>query len=201
MTRTCIAVFAAVLLLFSAGTRADVWAESYKLEAEGKYGDAARLFDPLLKKESGNEFARLRRAWLHYLAGDYNDAQGDYKKALDVNPRSLDAQIGLTLPLLAQQRWREAAIIARQALAVAPWNYYAHLRLLAAEEGQRQWQALREHSDQLHERYPSDAAILVYRARARYWLGDMEGARENYLQVLQRAPGNLEAQQFLSAGS
>ena len=41
--------------------------------------------------------------------------------------------------------------------------------------------------------------MLVYRARARYWLGDMEGARENYLQVLQRIPGHIEAEQFLSS--
>jgi tetratricopeptide (TPR) repeat protein len=197
--RNYIATFFMALLVFSAGSRADVWSESYKLEAAGKYDAAAGLFDPLLKKEPGNEFARLRRAWLHYLAGDYNDSQRDYKEALQSNPRSLDAQIGLALPLLAQQRWKEAAIIARQALEVAPWNYYAHLRLLVAEEGQRQWQALREHSDQLHERYPSDATILVYRARAYYWLGDMKGARENYLQVLQRVPGHIEAGRFLAS--
>src|SRR5210317_1897875 len=149
--RTCIAIVATMLLVFSAGSHADAWSESYKLEAAGNYDKAAQLFDPLLKQEPGNEFARLRRAWLHYLAGDYNDSQRDYKEALQSNPRSLDAQIGLALPLLAQKRWKEAAIIARQALEVAPWNYYAHLRLLAAEEGQRQWQALRDHSDQLHE--------------------------------------------------
>ena len=68
-----------------------------------------------------------------------------------------------------------------------------------AEEGQRQWQTLREHSDQLHERYPSDATILVYRARAHYWLGNIKGARENYLQVLQRVPGHIEAEQFLAS--
>ena len=58
------------LLLLCAASRADVWSQSYTLEAEGKYDDAAALFDPLLKAEPGNEFARLRRAWLHYLAGD-----------------------------------------------------------------------------------------------------------------------------------
>ncbi len=187
------------LLLMCAASRADVWSQSYTLEAEGKYDDAAALFDPLLKAEPGNEFARLRRAWLHYLAGDYNDSHSDYSKALETNPDSLDARIGLALPLLAQQRWKEAAQVARQALEVAPWNYFAHLRLLVAEEGQRQWQALRDHCDRLHQRYPSDATVLVYRARARYWLGDLQGAREDYLQVMQRVPGHFEAQQFLAS--
>jgi tetratricopeptide (TPR) repeat protein len=192
-------MLATVLVATSGVSRADTWSQSHELEAAGRFADAAKLFDPLLREEPDNEFARLRRAWLHYLAGEYNASQGDYKRALQANPRSLDAQIGLTLPLLAQQRWREAAIIARQALKVAPWNYYAHLRLLAAEEGERQWQTLREHSDQLHQRYPGDATILVYRARAHYWLGNMKEARHDYLQVLQRVPGHIEAGRFLAS--
>ena len=188
-----------MLLVFSAGSRADAWSESYKLEAAGKYDNAAQLFDPLLKQAPGNEFARLRRAWLHYLAGDYNDSQSDYKKALQANPRSLDAQIGLTLPLLAQQRWKEAGIIARQALEVAPWNYYAHLRLLVAEEGQQQWQTVRDHADRLHERYPSDATILVYRARAHYWLGDMKVPGKTTCRCCSAFPGISRRSSFWRA--
>jgi len=189
---------AALLVVCSAGSRADAWSESYRLESMGQYKAAAELFDPVLKTEPANEFARLRRAWLLYLAGSYNDSQGDYKAALQANPRSLDAQIGLALPLLAQQRWKEAALVAQQALQDAPWNYYAHLRLMVAEEGQRQWQTLLEHTGKLHQRYPSDATVLVYRARAQYWLGDKKAARDTYLQVLQRVPGHVEALQFLA---
>ena len=192
---------AALLMLCSAGSRADTWSESYRLESMGQYKAAAELFDPVLKTEPDNEFARLRRAWLRYLAGSYNDSQGDYKAALQANPRSLDAQIGLALPLLAQQRWKEAALAAQQALQAAPWNYYAHLRLMVAEEGQRQWQTLLDHTEELHQRYPSDATVLVYRARAQYWLGDMKAARDTYQQVLQRVPGHIEALQYLAGQS
>jgi tetratricopeptide (TPR) repeat protein len=189
---------AALLLVCSAASRADVWSESYRLESMGQYKAAAELFDPVLKTEPANEFARLRRAWLRYLAGSYNDSQGDYKAALQANPQSLDAQIGLALPLLAQQRWKEAALVAQQALQSAPWNYYAHLRLMVAEEGRRQWQTLLEHTGKLHQRYPSDATVLVCRARAQYWLGDTKAARGSYQQVLQRVPGHIEALQFLA---
>ena len=191
-------LLSALLFFCSAASRADAWSESYKLESMAQYKAAAELFDPVLKTEPANEFARLRRAWLHYLAGDYNDSQGDYKAALQANPQSLDAQIGLTLPLLAQQRWKEAAMVAQQALQSAPWNYYAHLRLMVAEEGQQQWQALLDHTTKLHQRYPSDATVLVYRARAQYWLGDRKAARDSYQQVLQRVPGHIEALQFLA---
>jgi len=193
-----IGIASLLLLAISASTRADTWSDSYRLEAMAQYQAAAELFDPLLKKEPGNEFALLRRAWLYYLAAEYNRSQEDYKKALQANPQSLDAQIGLALPLLAQQRWKEAAIAAKQALETAPWNYYAHLRLLVAEEGQRQWQALLDHAKALHARYPSDATVLVYQARAQYWLGDKKAARETYKQVLERVPGHLESLQFLA---
>lgn len=191
----------ALLIGFSVGSRADIWSESFKLEAMAQYTAAAKLLDPLLKEQPSNEFARLRRAWLHYLAGTYNSAYSDYKMALKANPQSLDAQIGVTLPLLAQQRWKEAASFARQALKVAPWNYYAHLRLIVAEEGQQQWQTLLKHTQELHRRYPSDATVLVYQARAQHWLGDKQEASNTYRQVLQRVPGHIEAQQFLAGKS
>jgi tetratricopeptide (TPR) repeat protein len=188
-----------LLLTFANGSWADIWSDSYELEYAAQYKSAAELFDPLLKQEPGNEFARLRRAWLHYLAGSYNSSQSDYKKALQANPESLDATIGMTLPLLAQQRWKEATLYARQALHVAPWNYYAHLRLLVAEEGQQQWKTLLEHAQNLHRRYPSDATVLVYQARAQLWLGDRKAARNSYQQVLQRIPGHVEAQNYLES--
>jgi hypothetical protein len=40
--------------------------------------------------------------------------------------------------------------------------------------------------------------VLVYRARAQYWLGDKKAARDTSLQVLQRVPGHVEALQFLA---
>ena len=89
-------------------------------------------------------------------------------------------------------------MVAQQALQTAPWNYYAHLRLMVAQEGQQQWQALLDHTTQLHQRYPSDATVLVYRARAQYWLGDKKAASDSYQQVLQRIPGHIEALQFLA---
>lgn len=199
--RIYLGFLAALLLFCSAASRADVWSDSYRLESAAQYKAAAELFDPVLKQEPANEFALLRRAWLRYLAGDYNDSQADYKAALQANPQSLDAQIGLALPLLAQQRWKEAALVAQQALQSAPWNYYAHLRLMVAEEGQQQWQVLLDHSTQLHQRYPSDATVLVYRARAQQWLGDKKAASDSYQQVLQRAPGHIEALQYLAGQS
>lgn len=189
---------AAGLLVFQCSWSAvNPWIESYRLEGLAQYEAAAKALEPVISANAKHEFAILRRGWLNYLRGAHNDAMRDYQKALDINPQSLEARLGIILPLLAQQRWREAASQANKVLEVAPWNYYAHVRLMIAEEGERQWETLAKHAARVSERYPSDAAALVYLARANIWLGKSSAARSAYEQVLEREPGSLEALQYL----
>lgn len=189
----------AVLWLASAAANGQApWAESYELEATGNYGEASRVLEPLIANDGRHEFAILRTAWLAYLAGDYNASIRGYRSALEINPESLETRLGLTLPLLAQGRWREAEAVAREVLAEAPWNYYAHVRLMVAEEGQRQWQALARHAREVAARYPSDATLLVYLGRAEASQGNTDAALSAYEAVLERAPGHEEATAFIA---
>ena len=176
----------------------DPWTESYRLEALAQYESAAEAMNPIIKKYPNNDFAISRRGWLNYLRGAHNESIRDYKKVLEINPNSLDAQIGILLPFLAQRRWREASSYANKALKIAPWNYYAHVRLMISEEGEKKWDALAKHAKQVHQRYPSDATVLVYLARANDWMKNTREARRAYEQVLERVPGHIEAMQYLS---
>jgi hypothetical protein len=102
------------------------------------------------------------------------------------------------LPLIAQQRWREVASHANKVLEVSPWNYYAHVRLMISEEGEKKWATLAEHARAVSQRYPSDATIFVYMARANNWMKNNKEARRAYEKVLERIPGHIEAAQYLS---
>lgn len=174
------------------------WSTSYRLEAEGDYAGAIAALGPILDDEADHEFAILRRGWLHYLNADFNESIRDYRRAMQINPDSLEAVLGLTLPLLAQRRWREAAAAAEQAIAVAPWNYYAQIRLMAAEEGLQRWQALATRATEASQRFPSDGTIQIYLARAEAAQGNREAAARAYERVLERFPENEEALGYLS---
>ena len=176
----------------------DPWVESYRLEALTQYDSAAKSLEVVIKDNPKHEFAILRHGWLNYLRGAHSEAIRDYQKALEINPQSLDARLGLVLPLIAQQRWRETASHANKVLEVAPWNYYAHVRLMISEEGERKWDTLAKHAKKVNQRYPSDATVLVYLARANAWLKNDKEARRVYVQVLERIPGHIEAMQYLS---
>ena len=104
----------------------------------------------------------------------------------------------MTLPLMAQARWREAALQAQAVIDESKWQYYANLRLMVCEEGLKQWEPLKQHALQLSQRYPSDATFLVYLARAYSKLGEPDKARQAYTRVLERYPGHLEASQYLA---
>jgi len=178
---------------------ANEWSESYQLEAEGKYSAAAAVLDSLLAQKPISEFGLLRRGWLNYSARNYNDSISDYQHALTLNPNSLDARLGLTLPFMAQGRWREAALHAGKILDIAPWQYYAHIRLMACEEAMMQWDVLEKHAKKVAERYPSDATIQVFLARAHLNSGNRDLALAAYARVTQIVPNHMEATQFIMA--
>lgn len=187
--------------MFAPSTWADnsaAWANSYTLEAGKRYAEAIAAVDAIPAGDADAQLTLLRKGWLNYLLGQYNDSVDLYKQAVQQNPKSLDAVLGATLPLLAQQRWQESALYAKQVLEAAPYHYTASLRLLLALEGARDWNAMKKTSEDLAEHYPSDATALVYLARSYAWLGDKNLAKKAYNSVLSRIPGHVEATAYLN---
>jgi tetratricopeptide (TPR) repeat protein len=176
----------------------DPWQTSYTLETQGNYAGASQALESVIQTNSRHEFATMRLGWLAYLQKDYNVSIDHYKKAVELNTNSLDAKLGIMLPLMAQGRWKEAASYGETVLKLAPYQYYAHIRLMACEEARLQWNALYKHAQNISKYYPTDATIAVYLARAASVTGETKVAIKAYEDVLERSPGHLEAIRFLS---
>ena len=175
----------------------DVWQNSYQLEAAGKYYDAIAAIDRVPANAPDAELKTLRRGWLYYLSGSPNESIREYRLAIERNSRSVDARVGITLPLLALKRWREAAQNARIALELAPNNYTALLRLAMALEGQHEWVTMAQTAATMVASYPSEVAAYVYLAHANVALKKRDDAIAAYTAVLVRDQGNLEARNYL----
>lgn len=194
------ALFAALALVaVTATATAEVspWQTSYQLETAGKYADAIVAIDAVSVTSADGELKALRRGWLFYLQGSYNDSIREYRLAAERNALSVDARLGVTLPLLAQKRWREAEQDAKASLQLAPNNYTGLLRLVLANEGQNDWAAMLTGANKLVANYPSDATSYVYLARAHAWLTHRAEAVTAYRAVLSRYPGHLEATAYI----
>lgn len=115
------------------------------------------------------------------------EALDRYRKALQVNPRFVEARVHRGMALLQLSHPREAADQLRQAAAEAQGpqlRYYADLFLARAEEASGNVAAAREHFQRASEIYPraqSPHLSLTLLARER---GDRTGAREAMQKVL-----------------
>ena len=195
----------AVLLLSIGATPAlagqGPWENSYTLQAHGKYVAALQALDAVPNNGPEAAFKTLRVGWLQYLMGHYDASLAAYRKAAKADPQSLDALLGQTLPLLAQQHYAQAAQAADAALAVAPNSYTALLRLAQAREGQKDWVDMQLAAAALVSHYPAETAGFLYLARANAWQGHSRRASAAYRALLARDPGEREALSYLESAA
>ena len=194
------AVLSVILTLSATSVLAQgsAWQSSYKLEAAGKYGAAITALDQMRVNDPDAEFKLLRRGWLYYLVGSFDESIREYRFAIDHNSKSIDARLGVTLPLLAQKRWREAEQSARAVLELAPNNYIALVRLMTALEARQNWAVMEKTAATMVIGYPSDETAYLYLARAKVQLGKRDDAIAAYIAVLSRTPGQQEAINYLN---
>lgn len=191
------AIFTALIFLTtSVVAQESAWQNSYQLETAGKYAEAIAAIDQVPGNSPDAELKAMRRGWLYYLLGSYNESIREYRLAIDRNSRSIDARLGVTLPLLAQKRWRETEQSVRAVLDMAPNNYTALLRLTIVQEGLHDWAGMAKTAAMLVASYPTDASAYVYLARANAWLQKPNEASAAYTAVLSRYPGHLEAKAY-----
>jgi tetratricopeptide (TPR) repeat protein len=197
-TLTLLALVAAISLpCASAQAQESLWQSSYQLELAGKYSDAIVAIEAVPPNGPEGELKLLRRGWLFYQAGRFDESIREYRLAIERNSRSLDARLGVLLPMLAAKRWREAEQASRAALDMAPHNYTASVRLAVAQEGVQDWAALNKTATVLVTDFPSDATAYTYLARANAWQGRRTEALAAYTAVLARYPTHLEAKAYL----
>jgi len=185
------------LLFVSLSANADdtIWKQSHALEKQGEYERAAAAIEPAVA--ANDEYALLRYAYLKYKQGEYNDSVEYYEKAMRLNPKSIDAKLGMTLPYAAQGRWRQVALRSSQVLLKADGNFTAHERLMMSEDNEKKWYVLGRHSKEMTTIYPADAGTLVYLARSNARKGNTPVAVSIYKKVLMRDPENTEASEYL----
>lgn len=190
-------ILAACAIALPARAQFDYWSESYRLEALGKYAEAQGALESQATRAPANEFAILRTAWLLYLQGKYAEAEKRYLNALAANPQSVEARLGVMLPRMAQYRWMDAIAAGREVLSESGWDYTAHVRIMICEEAMSRWDDLAKHAGEVAARYPTDATVLVYWARAEAARRNVPRAKALYTQVMERVPGHIEADKFL----
>jgi tetratricopeptide (TPR) repeat protein len=178
-----------------------VFQESYDFEAIGRLEESLTALDRLSEAKRGTYVAVLRRAWLLYKLGRNPQSIEVYEKASGLEPKAVEARLGLLLPLMAEQHWPEAEKTAREILKVDNSNYLATLRLAFVQYNLKRYAESKTLYKKLAELYPGDVEVRAGLGWAWLKLGKKSEAAATFREVLELAPKNALSLQGLAAAS
>lgn len=178
---------------------AERFEKSYAAESEGDYGRALNEVLEILRGDTSDYVATLRAAWLYYNKGQHEDAIATYRKAVSLASRSVEARLGLTLPLMALGRWEETEKVCREVLAIAPSDYTAKSRLAFALFSREAFVAAEQAYREVLELYPSVVDMRLGLGWTHLKRGRKDLARQEFERVLRVARTNLSARAGLEA--
>ncbi len=172
---------------------AGLYRDSYVLEAKRDYtGALAKARDA--RAAGGNAyFSAIRIGWLEYLQGDFKGSIASYSEAVASEPKSIEAKLGLTLPLLAQRNWRELERACGAVLAVDPRNATALARIGLAQYSGGNFASSENTYRRLVEDYPSEMDYRTGLGWALLKLGKNAEAKAIFEGVLAVSPDNVNA--------
>lgn len=181
-----------------AATPADLYSQSYALEAKGEYDAAIRVLDGLPKANQTYVY-RLRRGWLLYLAGRNFDAMEDYRRASALEPDAIEPLLGLMLPQMALKLWLDTRATGQLVLRHDPHNYTAHARMAWASYSLGRWDEAATHYRHNLALHPADVEMRAGLAWCLLQAGDKLAAAREFRAVLEIAPLHATATAGLAA--
>jgi len=170
---------------------------SYMYEKVRDYTNAIKALMPVYLSFPNGYTVNLRLGWLYYLAGKYKNSEYHYRKAITAIPSSIEAKLGLILPLKSQKRWDEVEKIAYEILKVDYYNYYGNLYLCEALESLKKLKLLEKVSRKMLYIYPTDVNFLAFLGKSYYYQGLKQKAISIFKDLLILDPENYIAKEFL----
>jgi tetratricopeptide (TPR) repeat protein len=197
------AVLALAFALSLAAPRAEanpeIWRRSYALEAQGDTRGALTALESLPADGQRTYLYALRRAWLLYAAGRFDESVAAYQAASNISRNAIEPRVGELLPLLALRRWQDAEQLARDVLHMDADNYLASRRLALALYNLGRFDAAKSAYQAVLSRYPGDLEMLTGVGWCELRRGHREEAAVAFRAVLAVSPDDASATAGLTA--
>ena len=178
---------------------ADLYKRSYTLEAKGKYSEALAAISSLSQSLRRSYFFQMRVGWLRYMSGKYSASVDAYKAAAALQPAAVETYLGMTLPLMAARKWKDAEGAAGRALRLAPGNYLATTRLAWIQYNLGRFADAERTYRAVLKLYPSDLEMNAGLGWAVLKQGRKAAAARIFTSVLTRSPEYATARTGLEA--
>jgi tetratricopeptide (TPR) repeat protein len=162
--------------------------------APGHPGDLNAATNDLLealKLTPETQDDRLLAANLAEQSGDYDAAEKAYRRLLENDPKSEQANAGIGHLLIEQKKYPEAETFLREALEKLPDDPTLTAQLAAALTAQDKADAL-PLLQKLHAAHPDDTDVTGMLAEVLGIAGDIAGSDRLYVQLLAKSPNDAD---------
>ncbi len=185
-----------ISLAASSGDVPKAYSDSYRFEKMGAYQDAIKAIMPLYRRHPDQYLLNLRLGWLYYLAGRNGDSTVYYRRAVKILPGSIEARLGLSLPLMAKADWSGVEELMYQVIRSDHYNFYGNLRLAKALRLQKKPSLAEKVTRKMLDLYPSSVDFLVELGADLTAQGKKQKAIQIFNTVLLLDPQNVAAREY-----
>jgi tetratricopeptide (TPR) repeat protein len=179
-------------------TTPDLYRQSYVHESRGEIYAAVNDLEEIGKLGPTNYVWSLRKGWLHYLAGQYDQAVSLYDAAIALEPKAIEPRLGVLLPLMALKRWKEAEDQAALVLSMSPGEFTATSRLAFIHYTQGRFGKAEAFYRQALVAYPANVEMRTGLAWSLLKQSKPTEARAEFERVLAFAPDQPSAKEGLA---
>ncbi|MBI2418718.1 MAG: hypothetical protein HYV28_12615 [Ignavibacteriales bacterium] len=120
-----------------------------------------------------------------------------YQIALSLNKKSVEAMLGITLPLSALNEWENVRQTYKDILAIDPNNYTANLRLGQSYLFLQDYRSALKHLEKVKQMFPGDYETNTSLGWTCFYLGKKSEAKDLFITTLMISPGDTLAQKGL----
>lgn len=170
------------------------FSKSYAFEYETQYSKAITAITEL---HSDSYQINLRLGWLYYLSKDYVKSEQYYKKAVQIEPSSIEARFGLVLPISALSNWNNVLQVYLDIVKLDPNNSIANYRIASIYSTQKDYVKATNYVSKVLKLYPFDydSNLLlgkIFMAEAK----NIE-AKKHFIKAIEYNPQSEEAKAAL----
>ncbi|MEY2828532.1 MAG: hypothetical protein RIQ33_390 [Bacteroidota bacterium] len=178
-----------------AQTLEDAFSKSYAYETATNYTEAISVLKTVYNAKSYE--LNLRLGYLNYLAKKYNESTDYYNKAIELMPFSVEAKLGLALPLSMTNNWKKITELYTDILKIDPQNSTILYRMGLISFTNKDYNAAYKYYEKLVNMYPFSYDGLLMYAWTNYQLGKYADAKTLFNKVLLLSPGDKSAKEGL----
>lgn len=169
--------------------------ESYILEDSGKYIKAIQPLMVYYEKDSYE--LNIRIGWLYYNAGNYPSSRRYYMVATKLLPYSIEAKLGLALPLSGLGNWDQVIDLYQEVLDIDPNNSLVNYRLGSIYYYRQEYDLAYNFLERVVNQYPMDYDSVILFAWTNLKLSKLREAKILFKKALLLHPDAESPQEGL----